>query len=276
MKTILLSITTFITLNVIAQTEKNVPDTTKFKIGTTEFIIIDHNDGQVDTIQVEGKKKDEKEGAGIIRSSYESFGHWSGFEFGVNTLINSAGGSSFNHDFLEINPSQSWNFSWNFAQVEIPFKTAHVGLVSGLGLEHSRYGFQNNYQLKISPDSTWAVMDTTKTYFKNQLRTWSLNLPILLEFNTSKYDDNNFYLNAGVIGGVHFGTKTYKKYTSSNGESKDKIKGLYNVNPFKVLATARLGYKSVGIFVNYNMLSLFQPTKSELAYPLTFGIRIGA
>jgi len=83
------------------------------------------------------------------------------------------------------------------------------------------------------------------------------------------------YFNFGLIGGVHFATKTFRKYEVNGGVNKDKIKGKYNVNPFKVMATARVGYKNVGLFVNYNLLPLFTPGATQTAYPLTFGIRLG-
>ena len=37
------------------------------------------------------------------------------------------------------------------------------------------------------------------------------------------------------------------------------------------MATARLGYKDYGLFVNYNILTMYETGKSETAYPLTFG-----
>jgi len=279
MKTILITFAALLTFNLSAQTEvegeKTSEDTTRFKFGGTEFIIIKKSDGESDTIRVEDGDENDSSWEMKKDKKYDSFGHWSGLEFGMNTMLNSAGGTSFNQKFLEIDPSQSWNFALNFAELDIPFKTPHVGLVSGLGFEHSRYGFKDSYILNSKTDSTWAVLDTTQAYLKNQLRTWSFNIPILLEFNTSKYKDNNVYFDLGLIGGVHFGTKTFRKYEINGGVQKDKFKGKYNVNPFKVMATARVGYKKVGLFVNYNLLPLFTPGSTQTAYPLTFGVRIG-
>ena len=279
MKTILITFAALLTFNLSAQTEvegeKTSEDTTRFKFGGTEFIIIKKSDGESDTIRVEDGDEDDSSWEMKKEKKYDSFGHWSGLEFGMNTMLNSSGGTTFNNDFLAIDPSQSWNFAINFAELDIPFKTPHVGLVSGLGFEHSRYGFNDNYLLSANKDSTWSILDSTQNYFKNQLRTWSFNVPIMLEFNTSKYKKNNVYFNVGVIGGVHFGTKTFRKYDVIGGTKKDKQAGSYNVNPFKVTATARVGYRKVGLFVNYNLLPLFKVGATELAYPLTFGIRVG-
>jgi len=277
MKTIVTSIAVFLTLSVNAQTEvEESQDTTRFKIVGSEIIIISKtkNTGEAgDTIKIEDSTH--TEWSFEKHKKYDSFGHWSGIEIGMNTMLNTSGNNSFNQKYLEIDPNQSWSFSFNFNEITIPFKTPHVGLVSGFAFEHSRYGFKNDYLLNANSDSTWAMIDSNQTYLKNQLRTWSFNVPLLLEFNTSKYNKNNVYLNLGVIAGVRFGTKTFRKYETNGGVQKDKFKGRYNINPFNLSATARVGYKNVGLFVNYSLLPLFASGATELAYPLTFGIRIG-
>lgn len=275
MKTIIFTLIALTTFSLSAQeTNQEVEDTTRFKVGTTEFIIINHGGGNADTVLVEEDGYDNIDD--VDDNSSNSFGHWSGFELGLNTMLNSKGGTTFNDKILEIDPAQSFNFAFNFGEIKIPFGTPHVGLVSGFGLAHSRYGFKNNYVLNSNADSTWGMIDSTTSYSKNQFRTWNFNIPLMLEFNTSKESSKNVYFNFGVIGGVNFATKTFKKYEILGGEQKEKQKEKYNINPFTLDATARVGYKSVGLFVNYSVLPLFETNKTELAYPLTFGIRFGS
>ena len=281
MKIVIFTVLSLMAFNLSAQTEEEnkgveievseeAVDTTRFNVGETEFIIINHGNDNSDTLLVgDGGEGDECNGGA-------EFGHWSGFEIGLNSMLNTAGGLKFNSDkFLEIDPSESFNFAINFAQFELPFKTQHVGLVTGLGFEHSRYGFKNNYVLDYDENSTLGIMDTIKNFSKNQLRAWYFHIPVLLQFNTSKYESNNIHLAVGVIGGVRMTSKTVQRYDGNGGDQKDVAKGKYNLNPFKVTATARLGYKSIGVFANYSMLSLFEEGKTEGAFPLTFGIRLG-
>jgi len=288
MKTILLSVLSLIAFNLSAQTEEEnnmetveittePADTTRFRVGETEFIIINHGDNKSDTLLVnndeDGNEKDDDEDG---CDGCAEFGHWSGFEIGVNSMLNSSNGLNFDTDkFLEIDPAESFNFAINFAQFELPFKTQHIGLVTGLGFEHSRFGFSNNYVLDFNEDSTYGIMDTTKNFSKNQLRAWYFHIPVLLQFNTSKYESKNVHLAVGVVGGVRMTSKTVQKYDILGGEQKDVAKGKYNLNPYKLTATARLGYKNIGVFANYSMLSLFEEGKTEAAFPLTFGVRLG-
>ncbi len=208
----------------------------------------------------------------LCESDDEDLTYWSGFDIGVNSLRNTQGSNTFNSNFLEIDPAQSFNFSFNLMEKRIAFGTPHIGLVTGIGFTHSRYGLKNNNLLRSNSDSTWAVMDTVISYSKNQLRSWYFNVPLLLHFNTSKHENNNVYLSAGVIGGVRMGKgKLFRKYEYFGGDQKDKIKGNYNLNSFQLSATARLGYRNFGLFANYNLMPLFEENKSEQAFPLTVG-----
>jgi hypothetical protein len=279
MKTIILTFSILIGFGAIAQkTENNEEpsDTTKFRVGTTEFIIINHAGGESDTLLVDDSDSSPNNNEDDDTEDSEDLTNWGGFQIGVNTLMNSKGGASFNNDFLEIDPAQSFNFSFNLMEKRIPFGTPHVGLVTGIGFTHSRYGFKNNNLLRANSDSTWAVQDSVISYNKNQLRSWYFNVPLMLQFNTSKKWKKNVYLSAGVIGGVRLGKgKLLRKYDLFGGQQKDKIKGSYNLNSFQLNATARVGYRNIGLFANYNLLPMFEADKSEQAFPLTAGITFG-
>ena len=99
-----------------------------------------------------------------------------------------------------------------------------------------------------------------------------LNKTLLLQFNTSKNEDKNFHLAAGVIGGVRVGSKLVQKFDVFGKESKNKSKGVYNLNSFQAIATVRMGYNDIGLFANYNLLPLFEKGKAEEVFPLTIGV----
>jgi hypothetical protein len=277
MKTIILTFAILIGFGAMAQKTENIEepsDTTKFKVGGTEFIIINHGEGGSDTLLVDNKDDSDKNWEYEIGGE-DDLTNWGGFNFGVNTLRNVKGSNTFNSEFLEIDPAQSFNFSFNLLEKRIPFGTPHVGLVTGIGFTHSRFGLKNNNLLRSNADSTWAVRDTTISYHKNQLRAWYFNVPLMLQFNTSKNSNKNICFSAGVIGGLRMGKgKLLQKYDLFGGQQKDKIKGSYNLNPFQLNATARLGYKNVGVFANYNLLPLFEADKSEQAFQFTAGLTL--
>ena len=283
MKHIILLLAAFFSINTMAQeepsksetqeeeTSENTADTTKFKLAGLEFIIVDHGD-DIDTILVENKEDDDVKVKKKKKGSDDDLTYWSGFEFGPSILFNSNGGNTINSSYLQLDPAQSFSYNFNLFEKRIPFGTDHVGLVTGLGFTHARYGFKDNYSLVANADSTWGVLDTTKAFNKNQLRATYLNVPLLLQFNTSKNEDKNFHVAVGVIGGVRLSSKTVQKFDVLGKEAKNKQKGVYNLNPFQASATARVGYKDFGVFASYNLLPLFDKGAAEEVYPLTLGL----
>lgn len=248
--------------------QKEEGDTTRFKVGGVEFIIVDH-----DTIPVK-EKEDWTDEDWENEVDRDDLTYWSGFEVGVNMLMNPSFKPEFTDDHLEIDPANSFSYSFNFMETRIRIIKDYFGIVTGIGFTNSRYGFKNDHlRLASNADSTWGWYDSTLVsgFSKNQLRVNYFNVPVLFHINTSKDPDKNFHMSFGAIGGVRIGSKVKYKYDVFGGESEDKERGRYNLNPFSLAGTARLGFRDFGLFVNYNLLSLYEKNASEEAYPLTFG-----
>lgn len=256
-----------------AQEENEGSDTTRFKIGTMEFIIIDS-----DTMAVNDEGDQDPDGniekPKNKRADKKDLTYWSGFDVGVNMLMNNQFQSSFSEDHLTTDPAQSFSYSFNFAEQRIRIAGDYFGIVTGLGFTNSRFGFTNDRMvLSSTSDTTIGVIDSTLTngFNRNQLRVSYFNVPVLLHFNTSKNPDKNFHVSMGIIGGVRIGSKMKYKYDILGGEAKDKTKAKFNLNPFHASLTARMGYKGFGVFANFDMLPLFTNQASRVAKPLTFG-----
>jgi len=244
-------------------------DTTRFKIGSMEFIVID-NDTTVVDHDADPGEFDQSE----FPSDRGDLTYWSGFGVGVNTFMNYEFKPTVNSPHLQIDPANSFHYTLNLMEHRFRIAKDYFGIVTGIGFSNSRFGFQDDrMRLASNADSTYGVIDTTLAngFSKNQLRVSYFNVPLLLHFNTSKYEDKNVYLSLGVNGGVRIGSKMRYKYDVLGGETKDKTKGTFNLNPFHASLTARMGYKNLGLFANFDMLPLFKEGASEVAKPLTFG-----
>jgi len=255
--------------------EEGGPDTTRFKVGSMEFIIIDNDTSLVSTDPdwEEGKDDPKDKNLGIDYDPTD-LTYWGGFDVGVNILMNNQFQPNFTENHLIIDPAKSFSYSFNFFEKRLRFGTDHVGLVTGLGFTNSRFGFSNDrMRLLSNSDSTYGYVDSTLTngFNLNQLRVSYFNIPLLLHFNTSKDHKKNFHVSLGIIGGVRIASKMKYKYDVLGGESKDKVKARYNLNAFQASLTARMGYRNFGVFANFNMLPLFETDKSTVAKPLTFG-----
>ena len=233
-------------------------DTTRFNIKNKEIIIVEV-DGDETT---EPKKK-------------HSEAHWAGVDFGVSILMNPNFETSFPNDSHWQNDAAK-STVWNLNIAEYKFNVAkhYFGITTGLGFNFTSVALKNNYVLVDSPDSLYAYMDTVNNYTKNKLKAAYLTVPLLLEFNTNADSDKSFYLATGVVGGLRLTSKTKRKGEINGNTFTDKDKGTYSLNPFKLDAAVRLGYRDFGIFANYSLLPLFDTGKTSEVYPLTFGLSL--
>lgn len=248
---------------------QNGNDTTRFKIGRLEFLVIGNDTIPTNVESTYSSKDKDRDDNG------QDLTYWSGFEIGINLPMNGSFENSFNSKHLQFDPAQSFVYSFNIMEQRIKIIKDYFGIVTGVGFTNSRYGFKDNsVRLMANNDSTFAYSDTTlfNGFTKNQLRVNTLNIPVLFQINTSQWEDKNFHISFGAIGGVRIGSNVKYKYDlAGGGDTKLKEKGRYNLNAFQVLGTVRMGYRDFGLFANYDILSLYETGKSETAYPLSFG-----
>lgn len=257
-----------------ADTIQSIPvDTTRFKIGDVEFLIIDH-----DTIPA-GSSTDidiNENGEWEPHENKNKMTYWAGFDLGMNVVLDDHRSfNSPNSAHLQFDPAKSFNFSFNLLEQRIRIAKDYFGIVTGIGFTNSRFGFKDDrLMLGSTVDSTFAMTDTTllSGYTKNQLRVNTFNIPLLLQFNFAKRHNKNFHIAIGAIGSVRMNSNVKYKYETVTGEAKRKSKGRYNLSAFQVAATARMGFRNFGLFANYHFLPLFEVGKSEVIYPVTFGM----
>lgn len=255
-----------------APSEKEI-DTMRMKFGKTQVLVISEEGEESDVqVTVDGERVDIEEEP---RKSKKSEAHWAGLDFGFNVLLDENRENTFADNPYWKNDaakSQVWNL--NILEHKFNFGTPYVGLTTGLGFNWTSVAFNNNYILQSTADSVFAITDTVNVYSKNKLKASYLTVPLMLEFNTSADEDKSFYLAAGVVGGVRLTSKTKREGEFDGKEFKEKVKGPYNLNSFKLDAAARLGYGNWGVFANYSLLPLFDQGKTVDLYPLTFGLSL--
>lgn len=248
-------------------------DTMKMKFGKTQVLVIsktgeDDEDVDIDVITDEEFEEEP-------RRKRKSEAHWAGLDFGFMLLMDENRESTFADNPYWKNDaarSQVWNL--NILEHKFNFGTPYVGLTTGLGFSWKSVAFKNDYLIQTTADSTFAIADTVLQYSKNKLKASYLTVPLMLEFNTSADEDRSFYLAAGVVGGVRLTSKTKRQGEFDGKEFKEKVKGQYNLNPFKLDAAVRMGYGSWGVFANYSLLPLFEQGTTVDVYPLTFGLSL--
>ena len=101
-----------------------------------------------------------------------------------------------------------------------------------------------------------------------------MTVPLLLDICSVKKGGDGFYLAAGVVGGVRISSRIKRIGELDGKEFRQEEKGVYGLNAFRLDATIRTGYDNWGAFASYNLMPLFETSKTVAVYPLTVGLTL--
>jgi hypothetical protein len=266
MKTTLLSLLSVVGLMAPAALTAQT-DTTKIQIGTAKVIIVDEDTTSADLANEPEDLEAEKT-------------HWAGVDLGVNVLLNADGQTDLGDEsnWLDLQYERSLSWRINLFEEKIRLAGDYVGLVTGLGLTYNSYGFKNETTVisntQAFQDTTFGVIDTVLQFSKTKLRATYLNVPLLLEFNTSADPKKSFHIAFGAIGGWKIGSITKQHYELDGSNYKVRAKQDFNLTPLTLDLTARVGYRNFTLFATYGLTPLFRDGKGPEVYPVTMGLAV--
>lgn len=250
-------------------------DTTKIVMGEKVIWVIESNgndevilDGFNDSLDMEDWDWDYDDGCG------PNLAHWGGFEMGVNGFLNSNNTTEMTNNAWELDYARSFVFNLHPFEKKFNLFKGHVGFVTGLGFSFHNYQFKGSTNLFADADTTYAFTDTIISYDKNKLKAAYVKIPLLLEINTSLDPDKTFHIAGGVEAGFRMSSKMKYKYEFEDEKYKIKAKGHYNLNPWKISAVARVGYRNVTFFANYSLTPLFEKGAGPELYPFEVGLTL--
>lgn len=246
-------------------------DTSVIRIGKKEIIVIDRDDEDEDEEEMEEDDEEFWHNGRMHKKdrSGKFNGHWEAIELGFNGFHDEDYSMYEGNEFMALNQGKSMEVKINFYELNIGLIESYVGLVSGMGLSFNSYRFENPYTLRRGPAGVEAIPLETENLDKTKLAISYLNIPLLFEFQIPvNQREGRLYVNAGVVGGVKIGSHTKVKY----GDDKEKDRSGFHMNPFNYAATARVGYKDMGLFATYSLTPLFEEGKGPQLTPFTIGI----
>lgn len=192
--------------------------------------------------------------------------YWKGVDMGLNMMLGPGQNMDFSGEyaFLEQRPTKSWTFNFNIADVGIAFSRSHVaGLYTGVGLGMNNYSFNDPIRLVKGEDHLEAEYLTAPVK-KSKLGVLYVQAPLMLEVRPAR----NFFIAAGVMGGVRVDAWTKIKYQD---KQKEKVHSDYYLNRFKLDATLRAGSGDAGFFASFNLLPLFAEPQGPTTHTLNVG-----
>ena len=250
---------------------KSGKDSTVYKWKGKKIIIIDKGDDgetHLDTVKTKHQYCN------------QDFNHWAGFSMGVNGYVGSNGSTLMPKatNYMELDYGHSFNFQFNLLERHLNLVKNNLKLVTGFGFDYHSYALNKKTILNPNTDSlsNFGMVDTTNAYSykKNKFRNTYIQVPLLLEFNTSNNPHKSFHMAFGVIGQYLISSRTKQVLEQNNFEFTKTKKDSYNLSPFSAKAHVNIGYRGFTAFGEYNLTPMFQKNKGPELYPFTVGIRL--
>lgn len=180
-----------------------------------------------------------------------------------------AGAAPVDQNSFNLNNFKSSNVNiWLFMQkLNI---TSHVlNLKYGLGLEMFNYRFDSHISFRNDPQP-YAFNDSIN-FSKNKLYAGYVTVPVMLNLNTSPYNNRGFSFSAGVSAGYLAGSRN-KQISQERG--KVKYRGNLDLQTWRLAAVTEIGVGPVRLYGSYSLNTLFKKDRTGLEqYPYTMGIR---
>lgn len=179
------------------------------------------------------------------------------------------GNQPFNGSDFDLRNGKSFNINvWLFRQRLGITKNNAFNLTYGFMIETTNFRYENNVShLKGGPP---YIAHDSISFKKNKLATSYFTVPVMLGVKTSPKSKNTFNLNVGASIGYRYSTRN-KQISDERG--KQKIKGNFNMEPWKLDLIAEAGFNWIKIYGSYSPNSMY---KSGLDMrPYTIGLRFG-
>lgn len=234
-------------------------------------------------------KKDRKGGDGDDGTSFEISKrrkksnistNWSILDIGfANVRDETAYGSAAANDYLQgsgvhfteadmklrTNKTSNVNF-WLFMQ-KLNVAKHVVNLKYGIGLEMYNFRYRSNISYVESP-KVGVIRDSVQ-FSKNKLYAGYVTVPFMVNINATPDRRRGFSFSAGVSAGYLVGSRNKQV---SNERGKQKIRGDFDLEKWRLAYIAELGLGPIRIYGSYSINPLHERGLKQ--YPYAIGLRL--
>ena len=218
--------------------------------------------------------------------------NWFVFDFGFSNYIdktdygntgdylyNRSGAAPLGKSDFNLNTGKSLNVNVWFFMQRINLIKKNVNLKYGLGIEYDNYRYKtssnlsylekNSYLNSLQAPSPVVIRDSI-SFSKNKLGLNYITVPLMLNFITNSANSKKgLSLSMGLSAGYLYGVRNKQK---SEERGKEKNRGDYDLERFKLSYIAEMGLGPVRLYGSYSPNSIF--SKGLVMKPYTIGIRL--
>lgn len=190
---------------------------------------------------------------------------FTGVDFGLISLQNK---------YYPTKTLQSHSFRLNLVEYKKQLLENRFGVFSGIALGYQQIGFQDDFKF-FNAGSQTIIQPDSIDYSKNQLRSFSVSVPIMFEINSKNTFEKNMHFAFGVQGGYRYANSTYQKHLNSGATIIRKNSEEIYVNRYNLEACVRVGYQNLTFFASRSLTPLFSTNKFQTElYPIVVGLSI--
>lgn len=202
-------------------------------------------------------------------------GRWAGVGIHYNGLVTNLGNFSLPDDAKYLSQS-SKSIGVTINPIDfILLGNRKIHLMTGLGFELNNFRFDQDIALKYEKGVTvpdYQYIEQGIKLSKSKLFTAYMNIPLLVEFQTGR--NHNFFINAGLVGGLRIGAHTKIKGDGPlvGGTAKDHSS--FGLRNFHYGYTLNFGYSNIGFNVTYYHSPLWREGAGPQVRQINVGISL--
>ncbi|MFC4262804.1 outer membrane beta-barrel protein [Ferruginibacter yonginensis] len=259
----------------MAQTNTPASDSTKkssnndtIRIGNI-LIIKKGKIGKTDSagVIITTKKKNSKVSTnyGIVDFGFSNFNDNTSYGNTGGYTVNKPGSPAFSEADLKLKGGKSININIWFFMQKVALVKQNINLKYGLGLELNNYRFRSPISFKengtipysggLQTNAPFVFRDSI-SFSKNKLALDYLTVPVMLNFATNKKPGKKQFSTSFGISAGYLYSQRNKQISDERG--KEKNKGDYDVERFKISYIGEIGLGGVRLYGAYTPKSIFE------------------
>ena len=214
----------------------------------------------------------------VFDFGFSNFTDHSNYGNSNNYIVNKTGAAAFNQADFKLQAGKSINVNVWFLMQTFALVKNNVNLKYGLGVELNNYRFRSPISFKqnglipysggMQTNAPFVFRDSI-SFSKNKLSADYLTVPLMLNFaSTKKMGKPILTESFGVSAGYLYSQRNKQK---SNERGKQKNKGNYDMEKFKISYVGEVGLGSIKLYGSYSPKSIFE--RGIDIKPYNIGIR---
>ncbi len=173
-----------------------------------------------------------------------------------------------NQNAYQLNTGKSSNLNiWVFMQKRNLYKHI-VNLKYGLGSEMYNYRYDSRISYRKDPQP--FVYNDSISFTKNKLFLNYITVPLMLNINTNPSNHRSLNVSVGLSAGYLLQSRN-KQISAERG--KQKIKGDFNFEPWRVASIAEIGLGPIRFYGSYSLNKLQKDITKIDQSPYVVGVR---